>query len=140
MPCWLATTRLNGRSKKKVRMNDSVYEVSCTDLVDGEVVVTSPTKCKTSYKGVCICEDMDSDETFVEETYPYKDIFDEEKDGGMENDKECTTVKVTKEEKKRLCNRWKNALIIKLVEHSVGYNFWCVSFAPVAYQIISGSY
>lgn len=42
-------------------------------------------------------------------------------DDGDENDVVCPTIRVSKEEKRRLRSRWKNALIIKLIGHSVGY-------------------
>lgn len=51
------------------------------------------------------------------------DVSDDEDDDGDENDSECPTIKLSKDEKRRLRNRWKDALIIKLIDHTVGYTY-----------------
>lgn len=70
----------------------------------------------------CIGTESDSEEFLAKQTGPYDNIFDEDEDDGMENDEEYPTVRVTVVKKKSLRSMWRNALIIKLVGHSVGYN------------------
>lgn len=51
------------------------------------------------------------------------DVSDNEIDKEGENDMECLTIKISKDEKRRLRNRWKDALIIKLIDHTMGYTY-----------------
>lgn len=51
------------------------------------------------------------------------EISDDDLDDRHENDIKCPTIKLSKNEKCSLCNRWKNALIKKLIDHTVGYQY-----------------
>lgn len=51
------------------------------------------------------------------------DVSDDDEDEGDEKNPDCPTIKMSKYEKRRLRNRWKDALIIKLIDHMVGYTY-----------------
>ncbi|XVE48700.1 hypothetical protein DITRI_Ditri01bG0023200 [Diplodiscus trichospermus] len=51
------------------------------------------------------------------------DVSDDELENGDDENDECPTIHVSIQEKRRLRSQWSKALIIKLIGHTVGYNF-----------------
>lgn len=51
------------------------------------------------------------------------DVSDYNEYDDREDDPDCPTVKISVEENRRLRKEWKKALIVKLMSHSVSYNF-----------------
>ena len=47
---------------------------------------------------------------------------DDEEDDGEGMDDECPDIRLTKEEKERICRPWKRTLIIKLLGRNIGYH------------------
>lgn len=111
------------RSNKKVQMDVSDSGLPQIDSKNKVDESSSPTKLKVTFKNARIGSPTESEEFLGEKTDSYDDVSDDDEDNGKENDIECPIIRVTKEEKKRLLNHWRNTLIIKLVEHMVGYNF-----------------
>ncbi|XVF51100.1 hypothetical protein PTKIN_Ptkin04bG0157300 [Pterospermum kingtungense] len=88
-------------------------------MVAGE----SPMRRKASFRDVffekstfSVQEDAVTEPAFEEAS---EDEFEEDD----EVDEECPTVKVSVEEKRRLRGQWTNALIVKLIGHSVGMEY-----------------
>jgi len=46
---------------------------------------------------------------------------DEDKDGDVENDPKCPTIRLSKEQKTRMRAPWRQALIIKMFDRGIGY-------------------
>ncbi|XVE70138.1 hypothetical protein DITRI_Ditri10aG0047500 [Diplodiscus trichospermus] len=51
------------------------------------------------------------------------EVSDDKMEDGEEDDKECPTIKLSSQDKRRLCGPWSKALIVKLIGHIVGNNF-----------------
>ena len=47
--------------------------------------------------------------------------YEDEADSSDDDDPRCPTIKLTKEQKTRLMNPWKNVVIIKMFDKGVGY-------------------
>lgn len=112
------------RSNKKKKINGGSGEGSSENF--GSICERDESSRKISYKDMVLDECMS---TPPELLLPPSDRADDEEfsdddlDDGDEDDHECPTIKISKEEKRRLRSRWKNALIIKLIDHTVGYTY-----------------
>ncbi|XVE81857.1 hypothetical protein DITRI_Ditri15bG0099800 [Diplodiscus trichospermus] len=117
-------TDLLVRSNKKVKTHgsdeDFARDIQRSRMEDSERDDTMPRR-KVSCKDVVLeknrlgfsatpCDAMD------------EVVSDDEMDE-VEEDKECPTVRVSFKEKRRLRSQWSKALIIKLIGHTVGFNF-----------------
>ena len=83
-----------------------------------------PLRRKMTYRDMLMGEALDSQTQPLAGNGMVEDgISDDEDDDRDEEGSKCPTIKVSCEKKKRLRSKWQRTLIIKLIGHSIGFNF-----------------
>ncbi|XVF76256.1 hypothetical protein PTKIN_Ptkin13bG0251500 [Pterospermum kingtungense] len=114
------------RSNKKIKRDKGAVDTEL-DLPDVDVNQDSRddvSRRKVSFRDAVLSSKNSFRESFQGMGHDIGDkVSDDDMDDGDEGDEECPTIHVTVQEKIRLRKQWSKALIIKLVRHTVGYNF-----------------
>lgn len=119
-------TDLLARSNKKVKFVSEREDPGDGQHVDEEGDSREHSeRRKTSYREMVLVSNMDAG-TNENSSYPdnVEDVSDDEQvDESALNDPDCPTIPVSKHEKRSMRSRWSKALIVKLIGHTVGFNF-----------------
>ncbi|XVF76607.1 hypothetical protein PTKIN_Ptkin13bG0279400 [Pterospermum kingtungense] len=111
-------------SNKKVKISETNNDTAMTDRMRDPDQVEPPKDTDQGRK-ISFKKAVSNKTHTTAPSTPVVDEFyvsDDDVDDG-EDDKECPTVRVMAEEKRRLRKCWSKAVIIKLLGHTVGYNF-----------------
>ena len=102
-------------SNKKVRADDNKAEVQLPDV---EMTTKDNVFIEVFFKEKLLGQILEN----LDEDLIFEDEEDEGSDEDEEIDRDCPTIRLSKEEKVRIRLPWKKTLIIKLLGRSIGYN------------------
>ena len=103
------------KSNKKVRADDNKVEVQPPDV---EMTTKDNVFIEVFFKEKLLGQRLEN----LDEDLIFEDEDDEGSDEDEEMDRDCPTIRLSKEEKVRIRLPWKKTLIIKLLGRSIGYN------------------
>lgn len=143
------------RSNKKVKMEGGSGERPLEGIAVDDVREESTRK-SSSYRDMVVdaenlispALDLQARDNSKEDDMSDDDEDDGDEDDGDVNEAKYPTIKVYMEEKRRLRSRWKDALIIKLIDHTMGYTYlvrrlislWHITARMNVIDVGSGAY